>query len=82
MAAPGTVVPGFAVDVLVAVGSAGPAATGEPLGGLAGATVVDETVVGRTVVAVTVVSVVGDTLGDSVVDGAGATDTRVRSLRP
>jgi len=79
------VVANGAVDVVGAAASAGPAGIGEPPGGLAGATgvtVVGGTVVGGTVVAVTVVSVVGDTLGDSVVGGAGATDTRVRSLRP
>jgi len=71
-----------AVDVVGAAVSAESAGIGEPPGEPAGATVVDVTVVGVTVVAVTVVSVVGDTLGDTVVDGAGATDTRVRSLPP
>jgi len=78
-----------AVDVVVAPVSAGPTGTGESpvaevvgatvLGGpVLGGTVTGGTVVDVTVVDVTVVSVVGDT----VVDGAGATETLVRSLRP
>ncbi len=48
-----------------------------------GVLVVGVLVVGVLVVGVlVVVSVVGDVVGEVVVDGAGATETRVRSVRP
>ncbi len=85
----GTVVVSGTVVATGAPGSAEPAGAGATAvvgvvgtRPVVGALVVGALVVGALVVGVVAVSAVGDVVGDVVVDGAGATETRVRAVRP